>query len=324
MKQYLLFCILFFSAFLQAQVYRLDSALNVRDDDKDFVSEDDVVGHVSAKTEFEIVSSKTLRSGAKALEVKILNKGKGSNLSNDYVKTGPVYIYQSKNTKFTKISNSTETEASVPYSKTECATCASDNKKDMEKQPAVTFAKDYIQAVEEKASEPKTSPSAAPASIQEQIKNYENSPEVAKTIKLAAARIKRLSGGGKCYKETKNSLVAGGLLKSKPSDKYARNAANTLSGLGFVNLLKEPYSLNYTPDTAPKGSVLVYESASKCDKYTKNIMGLGCGDTAIKLGDGSDTKGFKYASDYKSDKAITEGRTGSKYRLIGVMIKPNL
>ncbi len=324
MKQILIYIIILFSSISFSETYRLDSALNVRDENTDFVSTDDVVGHVSAGTEFEIVSSKTLRSGARALEIKIKKKGKGSNLSNDYIQTGPVYIYEGKNTKFTKISNAPGTEADVSYSKADCIGCSSENKKQMDKQPAVDLAKKYIQFQEEEANTPKISTSNAPTNILEQIKNYSNSTQVAKTIKLATSRIKRLSGAGKCYKETKNSLVAGGLLKSKPSDKYARNAANTLSKLGWVNLIKEPYSLNYTPETAPEGSVLVFESSSKCDPYTKNIMGLGCGDATIKLGDGSKTNGFKYASDYKSKLAITEGRTGHKYRLIGVMIKPNL
>ena len=77
-------------------------------------------------------------------------------------------------------------------------------------------------------------------------------------------------------------------------------------------------------DRIPKGAVLVYESAVACNKSTKNIMGQGCGHIEVKLGDGSDTKGFKYASDYKSGKSILDGSTGHKYRLVGVMIKPDL
>ena len=324
MKQILIYIIILFSSISFSETYRLDSALNVRDENTDFVSTDDVVGHVSAGTEFEIVSSKTLRSGAKALEIKIKKKGKGSNLSNDYVQTGPVYIYEGKNTKFTKISNAPGTEADVSYSKADCIGCSSENKKQMDKQPAVDLAKKYIQFQEEQANTPKISTSNAPTNILEQIKNYENSPQVAKTIKAAMSRIKRLTGIGGCYKQAKLTMVAGGLLKSKPSDKYARNAANTFSKLGFVNLLKEPYSLKYTPETAPKGSLLVYRSASSCDMYTQNIMGKGCGDVAIKLGDGSETKGMKYSSDYNSPRSILQSKIGHKYELIGVMIKPDL
>jgi hypothetical protein len=300
-----------------SEIFQLDSALNVRNSNTDFTNTDDVIGHVSAGTKFEVLSSKTLRSGAKALKIKIIKRGKGSTLSKKSEQSSPLYIYQGKNKKFTELSPNTTTEASATGSAEECANCASEVKQQMEEQSAVSFSQALLRQMETQASAPPERKSAS-ADILQKIKNYENSPQVAETIRLADKRITRLKGTGKCYRETKKSLVKGGLLNSHPSDKYARNAANTLSKFGFVNLIDKPYNLNLTPDNAPKGSVLVFKSSRKCDRHTSNTEWNGCGDVTIKLGKD------KFASDYKSSSAITDGRSGHKYELIGVMIKPNL
>ena len=94
-----------------AETFRLDSSLNVRSDNSDFVTADDVTGHVSAGTEFEIVSSKVLRSGAKAVEIKVTKLGNGSRINKN--NSEPIYIYQNKKTEFKSLSPVAKMEADI-------------------------------------------------------------------------------------------------------------------------------------------------------------------------------------------------------------------
>jgi len=311
-----------------AQVYRLNSSLSTRDSDQNFITNDDVNGYVSAGTEFEIISSKILASGSKALEIKIIKPGPNSQIPKFY--SGPIYIYQNKKTEFDTVSNPTLIEAAAPCADGSCNTSVPQEQ--MKSQQVVKIAQDLVSAIETQASVPVIPPTTAPTvniesdSINEKIQNYSNSFQVEKMIKWTMRNIQRRSGGGLCYKLTKNSLAAGGLIESHYSDQYARDAVVTLTERGFINLNSKPYDLKFTPETAPKGAVLVYRSSVKCDnsRKTGRTMATGCGHIEIKLGDGSKTKGFKYSSDYKNEESILDGASGFKYELIGVMIKPEL
>lgn len=326
MKPITVIGVLFYSLFASSEVfaseiYKLDRSLNVRSSNTNFISTESVIGHASKGTEFTVLSRKKLQSGAEALEIEIVSPGQGSALPK--VKSTPFYIYQSKNKKFQNVAPSSATEAGSDCADGSCYQSASQVQ--MNSQHAVQTARDIVAAVEEQVSTP-TEKMTDENLIQNQIQRYSESASVQKMVSWSMKNITRLSGAGQCYKKTKRSLAAGGLIDSHYDDKYARDAADSLAERGFVNLNTSPYNLKLTPETAPKGAVLVYRSRIKCDK-TKNTgrtMDSGCGHIEIKLGDGSDTKGFKYSSDYKNKESILAGSTGDRYELAAVMIKPNL
>ena len=325
MKHILKLSILLFSSLSFSEVYRLDSALNVRDAKTDFTNENDVIGHVSAGTNFEIVSSQTLHSGAKALEIKIIKRGKGTRLSDDDEKSGPIYIYQSKDRVFEKISNTQSTEAGVPCTDGSCNKTAS--QVDMAKQPIVKTLGPIAAKVEEQNSVPKTMPDNISPDLLEKINKYSTHPLVQKTIKVAIDKYsgKKFDKRRKCYKGVKDTMLASGLIKGRPPGLHARLGIRDLKEKGFDNLLDAPFNIKYTYETAPTGCLLVYDSARSCDKYSKNVMGQGCGDIAIKLGDGSKTNGFKYSNDNLSKTAIMQHPgVGHKYKLSGVMCNLNM
>lgn len=317
----LFFSLLASSEVFASEIYKLDRSLNIRSSNTNFISTESVIGHVSQGTEFTILSRKKLQSGAEALEIEIVSPGRGSALPK--VKSTPFYIYQSKNKKFQTLTPSSATEAGSDCADGSCHKSAAQTQ--MSSQHAVQTSREIVAAIEEQASAP-TEITADATQIQSQIQRYSESSAVQKMVSWSMKNITRLSGAGQCYKKSKKALVAGGLIDSHFSDKYARDAANTLAERGFVNLNAHPYNLKLTPETAPKGAVLVYRSRIKCDtsRNTGRTMDSGCGHIEIKLGDGSDTKGFKYASDYKSKESILSGATGDRYELAAVMIKPNL
>lgn len=301
-----------------AQTHVLKKTYNFRNDDKNFITSSNIVGQISEGSEVEVLSKKTLNSGATAIKIKVINPGYGS--SDKLTAGDEVYVYQPPRTTAVKpveIDSKSSMEAGISDTCVGCSASA------MGSQTAVSTSQKLLAALEQQADSVKDAVPAASSNYQEMIQKYENSPQVEKAVKWAAVSIGRLKGGGKCYRGTKLILAKGQLIdNARYPDKYARDAVNTLPSMGFVNLLNQPYNLKLTPDTAPKGAVLVYESALACDKSTRNIMGQGCGHIEVKLGDGKKTKGYKFASDYKSENSILDGATGNKYRLIGVMIKP--
>lgn len=309
---FILLIISFFSAITFADVYRLDKTCNLRSTNTDFISQDNILGQATAGTEFEVISRKKLQSGATALEIKLLTLGSNSSLPENTNQS--MYIYQNEGFEFKNLGSSSTTEATENCPDGNCYPTETSN------QNVVKTAKTLLADIEKKSSED-SDIEPTKQSILEKIKNYSNSLQVQRTIKAAMNLIRRTSGTGKCYRKVKDTLVRGGLLKSKPSDAYARNAADMLENYGFTNLLKPPISMNYQPETAPTGSVLVYKSSVKCDKHSGRTMETGCGHTEIKLGDGSKTNGYKYSSDYKNQESILDGRSGYKYELIGVMVK---
>ncbi|MEK2687936.1 hypothetical protein [Bdellovibrio sp. GT3] len=148
------------------------------------------------------------------------------------------------------------------------------------------------------------------------VTNYSNSSKVAKTIK-AGVRNKEPHSTGWCYSYVKTALQSGGLVKSRPPGGFAKNAVRDLKAQGFVNLMDEPYKgIIKSPDDAPKGAVLVYETSDKRQ----------AGDVQIKTEWG--TNGG-YVSDFLSDNSFLSSpkarrfkANGKPYRIIGVMIKP--
>lgn len=199
----------------------------------------------------------------------------------------------------------------------------------------------------EKPVEPSTE--KKPGSMDEQIANYSQSDEVRKMIDWAMKN-KSARSGGICYRKVKeamatkcgppmgngyscrtpapprgekwgNNLTPG--VSTDIKDLAALSAKDRLKEQGFVNLLDtEPYKTQMnSPSNAPKGAILVFSSGIRC--RGTNIRD--CGHVEIKT-DGPGKPG--YVSDYYSKDAINETdgsrKTGSPFKLVGVMIKPGV
>lgn len=189
----------------------------------------------------------------------------------------------------------------------------------------------------------------------DQIERYSDSPEVTRMISWAMAH--RGRSRGLCYRLVKeamatrcggnivrngrvryrcvNLLATGGtrgpgnnLIPDWFPDERALSAKDTLKTKGFVNLLEtEPYrtQLANRPEMAPKGAILVYSSGMTCGSRTSRRattnLNLDCGHTEIKTAEPGHP-GF--VSDYYSERPITQGLSGPRYRLVGVMMKPGV
>ena len=313
---FFIFNALIWSEQVSAQIYQLDSSVSVRDDNTDFISDDDVTGYVSRGTEFKVIDEKTLRSGAKALQVEFTKLGKGSRLDKD--DKGPFYIYKRKNKEFKVIQNKLATEASTPCTDGTCADTVAPQ------QNAVETSREFLRRLEEDV-EKKANAEAqkkAPHSNEELkalIDRYSSSKTVDRMVNWAVVNIQSKRGRGKCYRKVKETLSKNKMSKGAIFGKYARGAVPNLKEHGYINLMESPYNMSFTPQTAPKGAVLIYDSARDCDRGNRIVsMGKGCGHIEIKLGNGL------YSSDYKSTNAITQTGIGRHYRLKAVMIKPDV
>jgi len=302
---------------ISAQTYQLESSLSVRDDNTDFVSADDVTGFVSKGTEFKVLSEKTLRSGAKALEVEFTKLGKGSRLDKD--DRGPFYLYKRKNKDFKVINNGASTEAGTTCADGTCGETASAGK-----QNAVETSREFLRRLEEdverKANEQalKKAPHSSDE-LKALIDRYSTSKTVDRMVNWATRNITATRGRGKCYRKAKETLSKNNMSKGPIYGRYARGAIPNLKEHGYINLMESPYNMNYTPESAPKGAVLIYDSARDCDRGNRIVtMGKGCGHIEIKLANGL------FSSDYKSTNAITKTGIGRHYRLKAVMIKPDV
>lgn len=188
-----------------------------------------------------------------------------------------------------------------------------------------------------------------------QIDNYSKSQEVANMISWATKN-KKIKSIGLCYRLVKEAIAnqcgsdiikrgrvyyhcrnpfapKGGrtgpgnnLTPAWFGDNRAYNGKNTLKQFGFVNLLeREPYKsqIGNSPAKAPKGAVLVYSSGRIC-RGSKPGSG-DCGHIEIKTSSGDNPS---YVSDFSIPNGINETpnarRNGTRYRLVGVMIKPGV
>ncbi|WP_413584940.1 hypothetical protein [Bdellovibrio sp. HCB274] len=148
------------------------------------------------------------------------------------------------------------------------------------------------------------------------VTKYSNSDKVARSIK-AGIRNKEPGSTGWCYSYVKTALQGGGLVKSRPPGGMAKHAVKDLKAQGFINLMEAPYKgIIKSPDDAPKGAVIVYETSDRRQ----------AGDVQIKTDWG--TSGG-YVSDFLSDNSFLSSpkarrfkSIGKPYKIIGVMIKP--
>lgn len=293
----------------------------------DFISDKNKVDIFEKGNQVEVLESKKLPSGAEGLRVRLIKGVRGK------VNDKEVWIYRSNYSHYIKKSYENDSDVQAK-SKTEagiksppCKDCemAADmllNNKNNLSEIAAATTEQLNQATETKKSTETISEKInhATSDLMQKIKNYSQSKQVQKVVTAAKNNAHRNSIG-MCYRYVKNAL-SNGLTPGWFSDTAAKSGKETLKKFGFVNLLEhEPFKSQIkSPNQAPKGAVLVYSSGKPCRK-SRTIKD--CGHIEIKL-DSEGKPGF--ASDYYSATAINDTakarRYGSKYKLIGVMIKP--
>ncbi len=315
----------------------------------DFLSANNRVGVLQEGSTFRVINRHPRSRGAEALEIEVTAMSRGSYINPS--PTGRLFIYKPSKTNDFIYRSGARVEAGV----SKCDNCRSDF---TENSTAVlTQISDTV--IEMQNVAPKTTakvseadkiePQVGPTlrgSLDQQIRNYSDSKEVARMIDWAMKN-KSTSSRRLCYRTVKEAMATqcgpprddyvcknpfapeGGkkgpgnnLMKTVSTewaDSYALSAKTRLKKDGFINLLEiEPYKTQMrSPSQAPKGAVLVYSSGIPCGNVSD------CGHIEIKTGN-SGEKG--YVSDFYLPDAINETprarRYGSNYKLVGIMIKP--
>lgn len=301
------------STTLFAESYRMNADYYVRSSANFSDSNHNKVGVLKKGSTFKILQTKRIGK-AEALKIRVTSLSPSA-----YVLQSEEYwIYKPNNIDFLKTSpekeNSTEGQATdVP-----CESCLAAAQKSPDANTKNTSdIADISKTITAQQNQ------VEPGNLDEIIKKYSESDEVKYSIDFAIRKRKPRSQGY-CYRSVKKALLAApkgkkGLIPEHYSDLAALNAKNSLKKYGFINLLDtEPYKTQITsPTHAPKGAVLVYSSGIPCGRAKD------CGHTEIKTGD-ADKPG--YVSDYYSKNAINETdgarKYGTRYKLVGVMIKP--
>lgn len=67
---------------------------------------------------------------------------------------------------------------------------------------------------------------------------------------------------GRCLMYAKLALVSGGFFRQYPSEMHAKDFGPHLTRAGFTNLMQTEGFENITPETAPKGAVIVYSGGT--------------------------------------------------------------
>ncbi|QLY24565.1 hypothetical protein [Bdellovibrio sp. KM01] len=161
--------------------------------------------------------------------------------------------------------------------------------------------------------------------------DWSNFPEVMKYSESAKAnaaikagiRNREPGSTGRCYAYVKDALLASGLVKSRPPGGHAKNGVKDLKAQGFINLMDPPYKgIIKSPDDAPKGSVIIYETSDKRqsgDIQIKTDWSTDGSYVSDFLGRRSDDSDGSFLS---SPKAKDFKRRKKPYKIVGVMIKP--
>lgn len=312
-------------------------------------SDKNEVGTLFKGSSFTVLKKVSLNNGAEGLEIRVVGLSDGSEVK----PASSYWIYKTANNPdFTKLTTETETQAGTAA--LPCPDCrvaaaqttffARQNTKDLANISQKTTDQDnrvptnLVPPPKPKAIEPAAKSADAIAvsgSLDEKIKAYSESDAVKNTIEYGLKHKKR-SSIGKCHRSVKNALACTeSAAKPGPGNCLnkawypgvpAQGAKDSLKKLGFANLLDiEPYksTIGNSPSKAPKGSVLVYSSGIPCYDKSLNKTHPDCGHVEIKTNDAGKPG---YVSDYYSPDAINETagarRYGTRYKLVGVMIKP--
>jgi hypothetical protein len=313
------FSLMFFATSVFAESYMMNASYFVRST-PDFGRRDkNKVGVITRGTKFKVLESIRLSGGAEALKIHVTGLSGNAHLqpSEDY------WVYKSKSSDFKKLDNAPR-ETQAGSTDVPCDGCGSvqpstTNQRDIG-EVSSTIIRQENQPGDDEEEEPGTP--GTPGSLDEKIRNYSSSSAVSRAIR-AAINNKYPRSRGKCYRKVKDALAAGGLIRSWYSGIPARSAREALKARGFINLLDtQPYKSEMNLcSKAPKGAVCVYSSGIPCKGSAR--QNPDCGHIEIKTGLSGNNA---YVSDYSYPTAINETprakRYGSRYKLIGVMIKP--
>lgn len=311
---YLFFYFTFIHAIAFASTVQLTGDYNVRPTLDDIRTKTESLGILKAGSVVRILEVTSFgKNRGEALRIEVMKAGKNSN----FEIAEQMWIYRSKNVNYL-----TETEAQIVD-----GLCNEGCKNSSATKNTVASKKNLheLKSVTEKAYEEfETVKTKVSTYLDEKIKNYSLA---AKASINWAMKHKHSTSQGKCYLKVKEALSTAfkgkksnsKILPGWYSDVTAANAKESLKNFGFINLLEtEPYKSEIkSPTDAPQGAVLVYSSGVKCAGYKD------CGHVEIKVGRPGEPG---YVSDYYSKDAVNESknalRFGSRYKLIGVMIKP--
>lgn len=304
--------LLSFSA--RAETVTVPRAANVRSS-KVFYGRENILDQLPQGTQVEIISRRSLASGADALEVKIISPENKLSLNEQK----PIYIWQSKD------------EIKNDVFKTEAGVACTDGCNKIPVKPPVqtTDIKNVVTKIEEQQSEEtppaveeenKTEPTG---SLADAIKKYSESAQVQKSFDWAKSHKPWIPGN--CYRHTKEALATqtkrgkgpgNNLIPKWYSSAKAKFGVTDLKQKGFVNLLENNDYKDMTSKTAPHGAVLIYKHIN-----SKGVEDKKAGHAEMKFDtveNGKKVSKFYYGPlhDYP-----VNNRDGSRYILIGVMIK---
>lgn len=320
----------------------------------DFLSTNNKIGVLQEGSTFRVINRYPRPNGAEALEIAVTSMSPKGSIGPS--PSGRIFIYKPAKTNDFVYNSDDRVEAGVPKLNAKCENC---NDAPVETSTtSLTRISDTVIEMQNTAPKAKAQPSdklkieikvGAPAqgSLDRQIRNYSESPEVSRMIDWAMKN-KSAASKGKCYRKVKEALATqcgpphkglqcrnifapeGGkkgpghnltkFVSTELADAYALSAQTRLKQQGFVNLLEiEPYKSEMRlPSQAPKGAVLVYSSGIPC-QIAHKVKVPDCGHVEIKTGNAGEDG---YVSDYYSKDAINQTPRARKYKLVGIMIKP--
>ncbi len=293
-----------------AETVTIPRAANVRSSPT-FYGRENILAQLPQDAQVEVISRRSLASGADALEIKIISPAAKIFLN----KQNPIYIWQSK----TEIENQAfKTQAGV--------TCANCNTNTSNTPSPTNDIVNIINKIEEQQSEEILTTAPHTGSLANAIKTYSESEQVKKSYEWAKSHKQR--GDGKCYRHTKEALATqskqskgsgNNLIPKWYSSVKAKYGVKDLKQQGFVNLLEQDDYKDMTSHTAPHGAVLIYKHINRQGAEDRKA-----GHAEIKFDDTVDGRPVqRYFYGPLHDYPVNN-RDGSRYQLIGIMIKSPL
>lgn len=299
--------LLSFSAIAETVI--VPRAANVRSS-KVFYGRENILDQLPQGAQVEIVSRRSLPSGANSLEIKIISPENKVALNAQK----PIYIWQSKSEI---INDLFKTESG--------AVCMNCHAEPIKAPTPTTDIKNIVTKIEEQQSE-EPPQSQSTGSLSEAIQKYSNSTQVQKSFDWAKSHRPWIAGN--CYRHTKEALANQNMRGKGPgnnlipkwySSAKAKFGVADLKQKGFINLLENSDYKDTTSKTAPHGAVLIYKHIN-----SKGVEDKKAGHAEMKfdtIENGKKVSKFFYGPlhDYP-----VNNRDGSRYILIGVMIKSPL
>lgn len=290
-----LFLLTVYSLTVMSESRRADQDHNLRLS-KNFYGESNILSTMPAGTEYTVLSRDPLPSGANSLKIQITAPEQLVKLN----KNAPLYIWEKSSHRRNR-----DQDSNLNLPDGACAECNLNTNSASD--PNISQIRDITYKIEEDNSSVDAFSDAA-------IQSYSNSEEVNNSIKwfennVEGKKIKR----GVCYRYVKKALYLNGsknksrLVNHYLNGRSAYMGASALKKNGFVNLLDDPRYKNLTPETAPKGAIIVYTGGSTPH-----------GHIEMKLDAGTNSR---FASNFVARNAVNSGRFGYTYKVKAIMIK---